>query len=303
MVLTPKKTTYEKKMNAALENDSIVFYDYIQYKKTIGWWTDSDTSDWNRPLKIKRAKYHGAFLNNLPNYYFLGFPIKDLIKSNCSRGFCHACAVALSLYFDDFEIITCNLSNYVHYYNKNSYRKIFEFEHSFIVVNINGVKTVIDTTWGIITPYDVYDNIFKLKDIKRITGETLKSTSIYRYIEKKKYQRGPSIESQNEYDEEYAKYILMLDEYTQMCDDYTNLNDSHLERFINSCLYGTSNTECFKEWRYQLHSSHQIDYPTDDLFSLTDDINDFTLNSPYEYTNKRNQIVLENYENQKYLNL
>ena len=134
MYIDERKTLYEKRMKNAQDNDKVVFYDYLMYKRACGWWTGLINSDWNRPCKIERAKYHAAFLQNLPNYYFLGFPIKELLKSCYSGGYCHACAVALSLCFDDFEIVTCNLKNYADHYNQKSDRKINGFEHTFIIV-------------------------------------------------------------------------------------------------------------------------------------------------------------------------
>lgn len=95
---------------------------------------------WHRPTEIDRVKYSASFLQNLPNYYFLGFHIKDLLKTSYSSGNCHACAIALSLCFYDFEIITCNLSNFAEHItikSENSLsgsRKLDDFEHMLMVL-------------------------------------------------------------------------------------------------------------------------------------------------------------------------
>ena len=117
------KTKFERNLRWALECEKIVYYDYLNYKRAAGWWTGLINDDWNRPSVIQKAKYNGEFLHNLPYYYFLGFPIKELLKVSYANGHCHACAVALSLYFDDFEIITCNLQNYASHYNIKSEKK------------------------------------------------------------------------------------------------------------------------------------------------------------------------------------
>ncbi|MDO4962656.1 MAG: hypothetical protein Q4E75_00935 [bacterium] len=296
-------TLYERRMQKAQDNDRVIFYDYLSYKRAAGWWIGFINDDWNRPCRIKRAKYNSSFLKNLPDYYFLGFPIKDLLKSCYSGGYCHACAIALSLCFDDFEIITCNLKNYATYYNKESDTKINEFEHTFIVINLDGIKTVIDTTWGMITDFETYKHIFDINKIRRISSEDLKSTEIYKYIETRKYDVGPSKESEYHEDETYKKYSSMLHEYMDMCKNYSNPDNEHLQDFINRCLYKTSNSKCLYNWRtsqyFKSIIDYRIQYPSSDLFSLTDDEFDFTLESPYEETRKRNRGVLENYHKDK----
>lgn len=292
-------TLYEKRMKNAQDNDKVVFYDYLSYKRAAGWWTGFVNDDWNRPSKIERAKYYAAFLQNLPGYYFLGFPIKDLLKTCYSMGYCHACAVALSLCFDDFEIITCNLANYADHYNQKSDRKIDEFEHTFIVVDLEGKRTVIDTTWGMIVDYDTYKYIFNINNIRSISSESLGNEAIYQYIKARKYDIGPSYESELHEDEKYREYSSMIQEYMDMCQNYSNSNNKHLQDFMNRCLYRTSNSTCLCNWRMSQYFKsiidYQIQYPTTNLFSLTDDEFDITLDSPYKSTKVRNARVLENY--------
>lgn len=60
------------------------------------------------------------------------------------------------MFFKSKLIITCNLSNYADHYNQKLDTKCDEFEHTFIVVDLEKKKTVIDTTCGMITEYDTY---------------------------------------------------------------------------------------------------------------------------------------------------
>lgn len=294
---------YEKRMKNSQDNDKVIFYDYLNYKRAAGWWTGLINDDWNRPSKIERAKYHGAFLQNLPDYYFLGFPIKVLLKSCYSEGYCHACAIALSLCFDEFEIVTCNLVNYVNYYNQDSDRIIDEFEHTVIVAILEGKRIVIDTTWGLITDYNTYKYIFNINKIRSISSKDLNNTEIYQYIKKRKYYVGPSYEIKSNNNEKYEEYKLMMNEYMDMCKKYLNSENKHLQDFINRCLYNTSNKACLDTWRSDYHFKSTIDfriqYPTTDLFSLNDDEFDFILDSPYKDTKERNASILENYHKEK----
>lgn len=312
MYIDESKTLYEKRMKNAQDNDKVAFYDYLIYKRACGWWTGLINDDWNRPYKIERAKYHAEFLQNLPNYYFLGFPIRELLKSCYSGGYCHACAVALSLCFDNFEIITCNLINYARHYNEKSGRKIDEFEHTFIVVDLDGIKTVIDTTWGMITDYETYKHIFNINQVRVISSEDLKNTKVYQYIKSLKEYTGAPLDSNWVYDKEKKewfpskeeiKYCNIMEEYMDMCKEYNDPNNKHLTDFINRCLFRTSNSACIEEWRANLRFKSiidfQIQYPTTNLFSLTDDEFDFLLDSSCKNTRERNAMVLENYHKKK----
>ena len=299
--LTEEKTLYEKRMQEVMDNDKVVFYDYIMYKKAAGWRTKFTKDDWSRPFKIARAKYHAAFLQDLPDYNFLGIPIKTLLKSRYSDGYCHACAVALSLCFDEFELITCNLSNYADHYTHKTDRKVDEFEHTFTLVDLNGKKVVIDTTWGILTDYDTYNYIFDLTDIRSISSRDLKNTEIYQFVEARKYDVGPSYESELKKDSAYSKYYSMICEYMNLCKNYINPDNKHLQDFMNRCLYRTSNSACIDDWRITQYyqNSHQIQYPAKDLFSIVDDEFDFTLEGKYAQTKSWNERMLENYHKKK----
>lgn len=292
-------TLYEKRIKYAQDNDKVIYYDYLAYKKAAGWWTGFVNSDWNRPCEIKRAKYYAAFLRNLPEYYFLGFPIKELLKTCYSNGYCHACAVALSLCFDDFDIITCNLQLYTEHYDEKTDRKNDDFEHTFLVINTDGKRTVIDTTWGMITDFDTYEYIFNINKVRKITSKDLKKTEIYKYIEKRKYIIGPSYESELHDTDEYKKYNSELHEYMDMCKKYSNSKNYHLQDFMNRCLFRTSNSDCLCDWRssfdYKSIIDFRIEYPNFNMISTDCDEFDFILESPFEDTKKRNARVLESY--------
>ncbi len=302
-------TKYEKNLKKAQNADKIVYYDYIQYKRAAGWWSGLHSDDWHRPNIIKKARYNGTFLQKLPQYYFLGFPIKELLKENYSNGYCHACAVALSLYFKDFEIITCNLQNYAEYYTKKSGRKT-DYEHTFLLIDLNNNKTVIDTTFGFITDFETYKKIFNPNNIRIITSEQLKKVKPYQFIKSLKDYSGAPLGFNEVYDEEKQKWHpneeaqkhqRIMQEYMNMCQNYNNTQNPHLTDFINRCLFKTSNSECLWLWRLDLSHKEvgntKFDYPKTNLFSLEDDEYDENLYSPYEDTTSINEQVLLSYHN------
>lgn len=302
------KTKYERNLEWAKENDMIVYYDYISYKRAAGWCTGLIGTDWKRPENIKRAKYNSEFIKKLPDYYFLGFPIKELLKSDYANGRCHACAIALSLYFKDFEIVTCNLKNYAEHYtikSKNSiydYSAIDEFEHTFLVIDLEGKKTVIDTTWGFITDFSTYKKIFAPNKIRTITSEQLNDVEPYQYIKSLKHYKLDLkwfhfIKKDNEWitSEEEKEYDKIIHNYMDMCSNYTNNENFHLQDFINRCLFRTSNSTCHWDWRCTLESRYNIEYPKNNMFSLEDDEFDNRIESELPKTIERNKKVLENY--------
>lgn len=292
-------TFYEKKIKEAQDADKIVYYDYLAYKRAAGWWTGLINDDWHRPQEIKRAKYHADFLQNLPNWYFLGFPIKELLKSCYSAGYCHSCAIALSLCFYDFEIITCNLKTYADHYSEKSNEKVNDFEHTFIVININDRKMVIDTTWGMITDFNTYNGIFKINKVRKITSSEIKKTKIYKFIEARKNIPGPSYESEIKDTEEYEKYRSELHEYMNMCKHYINIKNLHLQDFMNRCLFRTSNSTCLWNWRcsleYKSILDFRIEYPKTDMLSIECDEFDMIIDSRCQDTKEINSRILENY--------
>ena len=278
-------TSFEENMKTAQENDKIIFYDYIQYKKAVGWFTNFSEIDWNRPEQIKRAKYDANFIFNLPNYYFFGLPIKEIIKSDYSNCECHTCSIALSLCFNDFKIITCNLQNYVEYYNKNNIDYIEEFTHTILLVNLENKKVVIDTTFGIITDIQTYNYIFNMKDVNIIFSEELKKTEVYKYIEDRKLINN------------IKKQEKEVWEYMSLCCTYKDEHNKQLEEFINEHLLNNLNNSVVKYWIKKLE--FKFEYPKESMISTNDDEFDFTLDGDKEETIKRNKIVLEKYHNEK----
>ena len=71
-------STYRERMIQAQNEEKIIYYDYLGYKEGAGWYRGM-ADDWHRPEKIIKSKYNSGFLLGLPNYYFLGFPIKELL--------------------------------------------------------------------------------------------------------------------------------------------------------------------------------------------------------------------------------
>lgn len=296
-------TVYETNLNKAKENDKIIYYDYLAYKRASGWCTLTDNLDWSRPsfYRLKKARYDAQFLQNLPNYFFGGFPIKYLIRTNFSRGYCHACAVALSLCFKDFYIVTCNLNKYLEYYNEHvEYGKLIEFEHTILVTNIDGKNVVIDTSGGFITDLETYEETFGLDNLKVISSNVIKNTDIYKYIESKKNIEAPSFEDEIHQTDENVKYNNELKRYMNMCKSYKNKEFRHLEDFINRCLFKTSNNGCFDRWRMRLYygqnkNDREFKYPTSNMLSIENDKDDMTLDANCKSTMERNKQTLENY--------
>lgn len=291
---------YLERMEESNNNDKIIYFDYINYKLAAGWFQLITRTDWHRPKKIKKAKYDGTFLENLPKYYFLGIPFNKLFRLEYSSRSCHSMALALSMCFDEFEIVTANLKNYWEYYYKHTHSKIGKFEHTFLVVNIDGKKMIIDTTWGMITDYDTYNYIFDLQDIKIISSDEIKKTEIYQFMQENKYLKGPSEESERIKDEEWENYDKIIYHHMDLCKNYKNENNPHLQDFFNRCIYITSNISTVEHWRLsqQFEYRRVFTYPTIKMDSLVDDEFDNNLFSSEEKTNIRNQEIAANYHKQ-----
>lgn len=300
-------TTFEEKMKLANEEEKIVYYDYLNYKIAAGWRDGFISGDWTRPTVIKKAKYNGEFLDKLPDYYFLGIPIKELLKITYSEGHCHACAVALSLYFDDFEIMTCNLKNYAEYCTIKSGKQMKDYEHTVLLTNMNDKQIVIDTTFGFITDIDTYKNIFNPNEIRIITKKELEETIVYQHIKSLINYKGSPVGFNETYDKDKNKYVPTFEEsryrenihrHMEMCSNYVNSNNEHLQDFIRRCLFRTSNSHTFWDWKGNLEFKHgnlKYEYPIIKLSSLEDDEFDHNLYSTRKETIERNNKVLENY--------
>ena len=178
---------YGKKLFKAINNNKIVYYDY-------------------------------QFINQLPNYNFLGTPIKEVLNSDYSS---HECVLALSTYFKEFEIITCNLGSS----EKNSILKI----------NINNKNIIIDTTLKFITDVSTYYNIFEPKNIRTIKSEEINNTLFYKYI--KYYRNNNKIDANT------------LNKYFEICNNCKDYNNSNIEYFISLILQRTTK-KCNKKLLY-----------------------------------------------------
>lgn len=314
MAINDTKTKFKRNLEWAQENDKVVYYDYINYKRAAGWWTGLRNDDWHRPVEIQNAKYNGEFLYNLSDYYFLGFPIKELLKHGYANGHCHACAIALSLYFKDFQIITCNLKNYAEHCtieSKNSFygkQKLDEYEHTALLIDLDGKKTIIDTTFGFVTDYETYQLIFKPNKIRFITSEQLKEVEPYQYIKalkdyKLELKWFHYIKKDDEWitSKEEKEYDKIIHNYMDMCKNYINSENPHLQDFMNRCLFRTSNSKSHWNWRNHLEYGDELEYPPIALLSLEDDELDERLDGVWKDTIERNKRVLENYHKEQIL--
>ncbi len=289
-------TDYSYRMKYLKDNDKVSFYDYITYKREAGWWCGKYQDDWHRPKEIKKTLYN-AFLTRLPDYYFLGFPIKELLKSSYSNGYCYTCSLALSLYFDDFEIILANLKNYANHCKKVFQFNYQEYPHAFLKAKINNHEYIIDTTWGMITDYDSYDYLFSLEDIKKITSKDLDNTKVYQYLKKMKKIKSPSYKDREK--EEYIDYLNDLNKYVKYCYEYKSDN-LVLEDFIRSCLIADRIESTILYWQekyyYKKDLCDRVNFPKENMLSTIDDRNDFLLDSNNIKTKEENNEVLELYE-------
>lgn len=50
-------SVWENKWRKAIDEDKIIFYDYISYKRAAGWCTGLINDDWGRPSEVKKARY------------------------------------------------------------------------------------------------------------------------------------------------------------------------------------------------------------------------------------------------------
>ena len=80
-----------------------------------------------------------------------------------------------------------------------------------------------------------------------------------------------------------------------MCKNYANNQNSHLQDFINRCLFRTSNSTSHWHWRNHLEYGDKLEYPQIILSALEDDEFDERLDGVWKDTIERNKRVLENY--------
>ena len=289
------KTTYKIELEKAIDEDKVIFYDYLMYKKQAGWCTGfGRNDDWSRPRVVKKARYNPKLLYDVGLNYYLGIPISDLIRAWWASGSCHACALALTLVFDDSKIVTANLTNYLKYRNiqeeQRGYKISDSFEHSFLLINNNGVDRVIDTTWGFITDYETYNKIMGLEDIRIIKKEEISKTKAYEILLRncKSIIPYPDYINPQEYEEFEEKELI---EFEKACKEYENKDNVHLQDFLNRCVYRTSHRNCVERWANNVYDKSFInyrDYPKEEMFSLEDDKYDDFLYSTNKKTNEEN---------------
>lgn len=252
-------TKYEENLLKAQNEDKVIFYDYLVYRKRA---KDSSSN-------IQKAKYNADFLERLPNYYFLGLPIKELLKEPLSNGSCHLCAVALSLCFDEWELITCNLVNYAEYLGCESY------EHTIILVKLNGEEKIIDSTFCLITDLETYNDIFEPNNVRVIKKEELEKVSAYQFINslKDSYIAPPDENIRLEKGKTNLaeqKHQELLRYYDELCLNYYNEENPHLTEFIRRFLNRTSGSVVHNSLRVSLQYD-KFDYPKVNLSSTDDD--------------------------------
>ena len=295
--------TFEEKFKKAQDEDKIIYYDYIMYKRALGWQTGFINDDWLRPTFINRARYDASFLVELPNYYFLGFPVKEIIKSSYANGRCHACSLALSLCFKNFTIITANLKAYLDFYNRHFLDKLDEFEHTFLLTKIKGKNKVIDTTFGLITSLETYDFIFTLDNIRKIDSSTMQNLIIYQDLLKQINYIGPSYDEEIKQNIAYRKYYENWQKLENSWQNFKHEN-KNVETFINRCLYNSIRFSSLDDLRYCLEykplKEMKITYPKKNMISLKDDQNDELLDGYFEDTKAQNAQILLKLKSKKH---
>ena len=185
------------------------------------------------------SKYDPSFLRNLPCLYFLGLPIKEIIKSDYSNTLCHALSLAIGMCFDEYEVVTANLKNYNEYRNIKLDENSPEFNHSFTVVKLNGKKKVIDPVIGITTEEETYNDIYGVQIKFRLNKKALENVPSIKYIAVNLNNICPMLDEHGT-PEEIKAYRENLRTYNAMCLDYENPNDYSLEYFVKRCLSATT---------------------------------------------------------------
>lgn len=209
---------YEDVLNRLNNENKIIYYDpsnFLHYNLSLS------KEDKDKLLKKIDALYTSSFIDNLPDYKIFGTKIKDLIKFSFSNGNCHFCSFILSLCFDDFEIETANLYNYAKHHNNDPLKDEYweDFIHSFLIVKYNDEKYVIDTTFGFITKYKDYKELFDLRDEHVYSSELVRSTLLYKYLDFYKNS-----------DDKLNKSELY--QYLSLCEEYHG-DDKKFQYFIN----------------------------------------------------------------------
>ena len=206
------------------------------------------------------------------------------------------------------------MKNYAEHYtikSKNSFygsQELDEYEHTVLLIDLDGKKTVIDTTFGFVTDYETYQKIFNPNKIRIITSEQLKEVESYQYIKSlKNYKLDLKwfhyVKKDDEWitSDEEKEYDKIIHDYMDMCKNYINSENPHLQDFMNRCLFRTSNSTSHWNWRNHLEYGEELEYPPIALLSLADDEFDDRLDGAWKDTIERNKRVLENYHKEQIL--
>lgn len=245
---------YEKQMKKACELGKVKFYDKENY---------SEHMELLFPNCKKPNVLDEEFVCSLPDYNFLGIPIKRLIQHDCSDGYCYSIILALSLCFEDFKIATAKLDNYAKYYQNHGHNT--DFEHCYLVLP-NDV--VIDTTFGIVCKAEIYTKIFKPSSCRSISSEELRNCELYEYLQSLKSKTYADIFPQFE-NLNLAKAVDS-DEYWGLFMDwqnkslaYKNPANTHIEDFFAKHISRTSNPHCLWNWMLSIQY-HAKQLPVED---------------------------------------
>ena len=243
---------YEKQMKRACELGKIKFYDKYNY-------------DSHMKLLFKDKKspdaFDESFILELPNYNFLGLPIKRLIQNDCSNGYCYSIILALSLCFDEFKIATAELDNYAEYYRNHGHNTTYK--HCFLVLP-NDI--VVDTTFGIVCASETYDKIFRPIDCKYVSSKELENCDLYQYIQQLKTSTYDKIFPQ--FKQVDLGKAMDTDEYWDLFLDWQNKNlayknpqNEHMENYFTKHISRTSHPNCLWHWHLSVkyHQCQEFD--------------------------------------------
>lgn len=299
--------TFEQKLTKYIEEGKIVFYDYLQYKKAAGWKNTVPGDNWERPLIVKPAFYNASFLHNLKDKYYLGLPIKEILKSTYSKKRSSLAVLALSLYFPKFIIVNFEASSCFDYFKEHFNFKTEDcINHTVLLVDLDGTKAIIDTTLGIITDLSIYEDLFKLTLSSTITSDALKETDTYTYL--KKYA--------NDDYKKFSDYESILDEFMFICETEANImskkpltnDDLNLRKFLSEQVLTQSNKGSMIALNNALKNfflgNGRYQYPDKNMYSLTDDNDDTCLYNIYDDSKKQDMVkvissVVSKFKNRK----
>ena len=244
-------TLCEERYAKACNDGLIIHYDYDRYVE-----------------EGSKSKYDESFLRDLPDKYFLGLPIKKLITKKYSSGLCHSLSLAVGLCFDDFELVTANLALYNEFYRSKIVSYKSEFNHSYVIVTINGERKVIDPVFGIITDIDTYENVFGVQKKYSYKKEELEKEAVIKYIIDNLDVESPLFRNDATMDD-FDHYYEGLEKYTEDLENYSNPAEFKLEYYFRRCLKPTSKYSVIGQLTDKMTNEEQLigeDYSDSDEF-------------------------------------